>query len=157
MFVKRNSPRGLAWFALALLAGVRPEEADRLQWSDIDLDRGMVTVDAAASKVRSRRIIHLMPAAVAWLKSARKLGAEMGVPRITRRRYLRAVRAKLGFEKWPTDLLRHTAASYLLAHHQDAGKVALELGNSPAVLFRHYRELVTREAAERFWNLKPRR
>jgi len=41
----------------ALLAGLRPVEADRIQWSDIRLDTGTVTVDAA-SKVRQRRILH---------------------------------------------------------------------------------------------------
>lgn len=157
VFARRKLPRGLAWFALALMAGVRPEECDRLTWDALDLDRATLRIDAAASKVRRRRIVHLLPAAVAWLRIARNGGAELPLPRITRRRYLRAVRDRLGFEAWPQDVLRHSCASYLLALWQDAGKVADELGNSAAILLRHYRELVHREDAERFWRLIPRR
>jgi hypothetical protein len=29
------------------------------------------------------------------------------------------------------------------------------MGNSPAVIFQHYRALVTPEAAEKFWKLTP--
>jgi integrase len=154
--IKRRQPRGLAWFALALMAGVRPEECDRLSWGDVDLDRGIVTVDAAASKVRQRRIVHLQPAAVAWLRLAGGLGAELPLPHVTRRRYLRDLRDRLGWKAWPQDILRHTCASYLMALWQDAGRVAAELGSSPGILLRHYRELVRREDAERFWRLIPR-
>lgn len=57
---------------------------------------------------------------------------------------------------WPKDVLRHSCASYLLALKRDAQAVALELGNSPTILFKHYRELVSQEQARRFWNLIPR-
>lgn len=155
VFVKRRHPTGLGWFALALMAGIRPEECDRLTWSNVDLESGIVTVDAAASKVRRRRIVHLQPAAAAWMRLAKKLGAVLPLPHTTRRRQLRSVRKKLGWDSWPKDILRHTCASYLMATWQDAGRVAAELGNSAGILLRHYRELVTRKEADRFWNLRP--
>ncbi len=43
------------------------------------------------------------------------------------------------------------------ALHQDAGKVVLMLGNSPAILLKHYRELVTPEECEAFWAILPKR
>jgi hypothetical protein len=46
------------------------------------------------------------------------------------RRYRRQLARHLRFEKWPKNLLRHTAASYWLADWQDAGKAARELGNN---------------------------
>lgn len=156
VFMKRTNPRGLAWFALALMAGIRPEECDRIRWQDVDLDRGIVTVDAAASKVRQRRIVHLQPAAVAWLQLSKKLDAQLPLHPTSRRRFPRQVRDKLGFEAWPKDVLRHTCASYLMASWQDAPRVAAELGNSVDILMRHYRELVRRDDAERFWRLLPR-
>lgn len=156
VFIRRRHPRGLAWFVLALLAGIRPEECDRLTWVAVDLREGIVTIDAAASKVRRRRIVHLQPAAAAWLKIARQEGGELPLAHVTRRRYLRAARERLGWTAWPQDILRHTCASYLLALWQDAGRVASELGNSAGILLRHYRELVRRVDAERFWALIPR-
>lgn len=149
------NPRFLGWLTLALLAGIRPEEADRIRWVDVDLVNGTVRVDAAASKVRQRRIVHLQPSAVAWLTVARELASPLPLPGVTRRRYLRKLRARLGFSVWPKDVLRHCAASYWVALWQDVGKVANELGNSAGVLLRHYRELVTKAEAERFWALLP--
>jgi len=61
------------------------------------------------------------------------------------------MRGKLGFDTWPKDILRHTAASMLMATWEDEGKVAATLGNSPSILHAHYRELVARAKAERCW------
>jgi hypothetical protein len=38
---------------------------------------------------------------------------------------------------------------------QDANQVALEAGNSPAIIFKHYRELVTEEAAREWFGICP--
>jgi hypothetical protein len=63
--------------------------------------------------------------------------------------------AKLGLKAWPKDILRHTAASILMATWEDEGKLAATLGISPSVLHAHYRELVTRAEAKRFWGIGP--
>jgi len=55
--VRDELPIALGWLALALFCGLRPEEAEKIQWTDIDLKKGIVTVDAAASKVRWRRLV----------------------------------------------------------------------------------------------------
>lgn len=151
----KKNPRFLGWLSLALLAGVRPEEADRLTWEDVDLKLGTVRVDAAASKVRQRRIVHLQPSAIAWLALARKKKAPLPIAHVTRRRLLRQLRDHLKLEAWPKDVLRHSAASYWLALWQDAGKVAHELGHSAGILLTHYKELVTKEEAEKFWGIRP--
>ncbi len=150
-YTRKRMPRFLPWLTLAMFAGVRPEEADKLTRGDIDVKRGIVTVDALAAKVRSRRIVHLKPAAVAWLR----LKGDLPLPHVTRRRCIRKLRDVLGWPAWKKDVLRHTAASYWLASDPDVGKIAMELGNSPAVLFRHYRELVGEEQAKDFWALIP--
>ena len=64
---QKQAPRFLAWLVLGLFAGVRLNELDRLKWGDLDLDAGRLRIDAAASKVRQRRIVHLEPAAREWL------------------------------------------------------------------------------------------
>ena len=150
-FVRWNIPRFIPWMALALFAGIRPEEIDRLTWADVDLERGAVTINAAASKVRRRRVTPLTPAAVAWLR----LGGDLAIPYVSRRRYIRRVRNHLGLSVWPQDVLRHTAATYWLHEHGDAGKVALWLGNSARILLAHYRELVSEADAGAFWAIRP--
>jgi site-specific recombinase XerD len=149
--VRAKLPSFLPWVVLAVFAGIRPEELDRLSWANVELERGLVTVDAAASKVRRRRLVNLHPTAVAWLR----LGGDLPLPVWKRRQMLQVLRDELGLKAWPQDVLRHSAASYMLARDEDAAKVALQLGNSPAVLFQHYRELVSKEAAAAFWGLLP--
>ena len=53
------------------------------------------------------------------------------------------------------NLLRHSYASYRLADVQDASKVSLEMGNSPNVLLRDYRELVTPTQAKEWFTVLP--
>ena len=140
---------------LALFAGIRPEELEKIGWESVDLAAGKVRVDAAASKVRRRRIVHLMPNALEWLAFSKELGAALPYSRSSRCRALARAARRLGFSTWPQDVLRHSAASYLMTHTRDVGRVADDLGNSPSILLRHYRELVTTENALAFWNLIP--
>lgn len=58
--------------------------------------------------------------------------------------------------QWPPNALRHSFASYHLAHFRDAAQLALELGHTTTeVLFNHYREVVTPEEAEKYWKIGP--
>jgi len=151
-FTRQNMPGFLPWLAAGMFAGLRPGELDGLTWDAVNLDRGIITIDAPTTKVRQRRIVHLRPAAVAWLQ----LGGELPMVLATRRRCLRRLRTAMGWQEWPKDCLRHTAASYWLAAVPDAQAVALELGNSPGILHRHYRDLIREEGAvEQFWALTP--
>lgn len=148
-------PRFLAWLTLAVFAGIRPLEIDRLSWDAIDLAGGTVRIDPEGSKVRQRRVVHLKPNAVAWLLKAQQIGAELQIPHVSRRRFLRDLKAVFGLAKWEADILRHTCASYWLCSDNDAGRIALELGNSVPILMRHYLELVTKEESEKFWGISP--
>lgn len=44
-------------------------------------------------------------------------------------------------------------ASYRLAEVKSAAQVSLEMGNSPQMIFRHYRELVSEADAKKFFSL----
>lgn len=39
---------------------------------------------------------------------------------------------------------------------QSADQVALEAGNSPSIIFKHYRELTTEEQAEKWFSIMPK-
>jgi len=139
------------YLILGLFAGIRPEEITRLDWSAVDLETKTVMVDG---KTRRRRIVALEPKAVALLADWPIKRGMVAPSNSTLRRFKTRARAALGLSAWPQDLLRHTAASYLLALHGDAGKVATMLGNSSAVLLSHYHEPVKKEDCDRFWSLK---
>ena len=52
---------------------------------------------------------------------------------------------------WKHNALRHSFISYRLAAVQNTAQVALEAGNSPQMIFRHYRELVRPADAEKWF------
>ena len=57
--------------------------------------------------------------------------------------------------EWKHNALRHSFCSYRLAKVKSAAEVALEAGNSPQMIFRHYRELVTGKEAEEWFAITP--
>ena len=57
--------------------------------------------------------------------------------------------------EWKANALRHSYISYRLADVQDTNRVALEAGNSPRMIFQHYRELCTPADAHTWFLLTP--
>jgi hypothetical protein len=51
--------------------------------------------------------------------------------------------------------LRHSYGSYRMATTDDAQKVSIEMGNSPTMIFRNYRKVVTKAEAEKWFEIRP--
>jgi len=143
--------------AIGMFAGLRASEIARLDWRSIDLDRRFIEVAAAKSKTAQRRLVTISDNLHTWLAPFRAISGEVRLPSSAyRRRFAKALKTA-GFESWPHNALRHSFASYYLAHHQDAVKTALELGHTESrTLFAHYRELVKLEDAKAYWKIFPR-
>ena len=73
----------------------------------------------------------------------------------TRAAVNQAQAGRVDLRPWPDNALRHSAISYRLALTRDLPRVATEAGNSPAIVQRHYAELVKPEAARRFFGILP--
>ena len=58
--------------------------------------------------------------------------------------------------EWPRNVLRHSFISYRIAQVKSADQVALEAGNSPSIIFKHYRELTTEEQADKWFSIRPK-
>ena len=145
-------------------AGIRTAEINRLDWADIDLGGKMVKVAASKAKTRSRRIVPLCDAAIAWLKpySARtgKVAyyAETNKYAAAVMSDVRTARELQGYftePEWRKNALRHSYISYRLADTQNAHRVAIEAGNSETIIFKNYRELVTEEEAGAWFSILP--
>jgi|GEM_PF-671362 len=147
------NPRLLAWFALSTFAGLRPEEAEQTTWADIHFDEGWVKVEAQTTKIRQRRVVYPMRMAMEWLKEAQKLKSLLPLTVKQRTIERNKLRAVLGWEKWKQDCTRHTASSYWLAHTGEAAKIADALGHSEKIMRKHYKALVTKAEAKKFWKL----
>ena len=159
--------------AIGFFAGIREAELLRLDWRDIDFDGGLIEIKARKAKTASRRLIKIRPNLIKWLEPHRKLSGPVApfADRATREGMMRN-RRRFGFgtpgtetpaeiatgitlRPWPDNAARHSFASYALAKEQDLSGLALEMGNSPSIILKHYRELVRPKAAEAYWNIFP--
>lgn len=134
--------------AIRYFAGLRTSEAVALEETEIRLDAGLIEVTAAKAKTRRRRLVTIEPALRAWLD----LGGRLPLRQVANR--LAAV-PRLAGVAWPANVCRHSFCSYHLAQFRSAARTALEAGHSEAMLFAHYRELVTPRAAAEFWGIVP--
>lgn len=146
----RKNPKGMTWFVLTTLCGLRPDEARKTPPGKIQLDAGVIVVDTQTTKVRERRVVTPMKEAMKWLRLSLKLGGKTPMSKQCKKRLLKEFRAVLGFAKWPKDITRHTAASIWLARIKSASEVAEQLGNSERVLKRDYKALITPKQLEEY-------
>ncbi len=154
----------LVYHALGLFAGLRVAEIQRLDWADIDLAGGWITISAAKSKTRSRRLVPVLDALKEWIspfsqKSGPIIKAEFRKRQETARNAAGFTPAREGqladtLKPWPSNGLRHSFVSYRLAATNDAAKTALESGHSQEILHAHYKELVRPEAAADFFAIR---
>jgi integrase len=164
------SPEAVPVVAIGLFAGVRVAELAKLDWSEIDLEVGLIEIRAHKAKTRRRRLVTIEPVLGAWLRPHWKASGPIATA--AAKAQLKQARRIAGFgiagqesaeekaagielQPWPSNVLRHSFGSYWLAHRPDVAALALQMGNTPAVIFAHYRELVRPADAARFWALLP--
>jgi integrase len=141
--------------ALAAFAGLRAEEILRLEWSDVERRPRFIEVAAHKAKTATRRIVPIADSLSRWLAIAPRNGELVWSH--SKAWYFEALRnaaAPAGIT-WKQNALRHSFISYRLAEIQDVNRVALEAGNSPQMIFRHYRELATPEQARTWFAIAP--
>lgn len=149
----------IPWLAIAAFCGLRSAEILRLEWKDVHLDEKFVEIRAANAKTGARRSVPLCDAALSWLQPL--AGREGRVAHYWNENKfcaaviadVHSVRRQSGNREkfqWKRNALRHSFCSYRLALLKDAPRVALEAGNSPAMIFRHYHRL-SKDAEATAW------
>jgi len=146
------SPDLLPYWAIGLFAGLRVVEVHHLQWSDVDFEDALIT--ARSSKTGRKRFVKMQPNLVEWLKPYRgSQGAVVDL--VNLRRATAEDRKAAGLDEWPVNALRHSFGSYWLAQFSDINGLAVQMGNSPEVIERHYRKAVRPKDAHRYWAISP--
>ena len=151
------SPALIPWLVIGGFCGLRAAEQQRLDWSDIKLERGHIEMRSVKTKTRRRRIVPISENARQWLVPFRQgsgpvsfyagnQGAQKVVARLCQR---------LGM-KWRRNGLRHSFCTYDYARHGNKYETSKTAGNSPEILDRHYLEAATKEDAEAWFSIRPK-
>jgi integrase len=149
--LSKSAPEIVPYVAVCAFAGLRPSEAASPLWLDIHLDTMQIEVKARHSKTRRYRLVPIQPNLGEWLMRFRR---EDGPIYYSRRKFREAYKAA-GMHEWKMDILRHSYGTYRLPLLKSAGALALEMGNSPDVIFRHYRRPMNEATASTYFDLRP--
>jgi integrase len=153
--LSKAKPDLIPYLTLIAFGGVRAAEVVRLSWDAIDFERGRIIVPAAVAKTGRKRKIDMQPNLVAWLEPFRTKHGKIYANTPERRIPRLAKAAKL---PWKKNAMRHSFGSYRLEQTKNAGQVSLEMGNSIAMVQKHYADIgVTAEATTEYWAIEPER
>jgi len=143
------------YLAIAGFAGIRAAEIMRLEWADFNFARGHITVAPHKAKTATRRLVPISPNLAEYLRPYHRAEGPLFKGRAEERAVAFAKRN--GIDRWPKNCLRHSYASYRLAAIKSVAEVALEMGNSPSMLFNNYRELADEHDAKAWFAIAPKR
>ena len=148
-----------AWLVAGAFAGLRTREIFAVNNSAIDWEYDEIVIrhqdakQGEAARPRSATIYepfkHHMPRGDADKPLVHGWSKKRWKP------VIREACQVIGVEslEWPANCLRHSFASYHLAHYKDATKTAFLMGTSPRLLYETYANLVSRRDAAKWWEL----
>jgi integrase len=143
------------FLAIGAFAGLRSAEIERLDWKDVKFSTGYIVVEAAKAKTAARRTIRMTDNLKEWLQDyAKKRGRVWPHSKP----YLYEALAKLATTAkvtWKHNALRHSFISYRVAETGAVNETSLEAGNTPAMIFSNYRQVVVPEEAKRWFSICP--
>ena len=171
-FLNYSRTEMVPFLAIGAFAGLRSAEIERLDWSEVHLKDRFIEIKAAKAKTASRRIVPISTNLAKWLKPHVKdegrvvpfdnVNKQIGWLVEDTNKALKEAAEKAGKDpekakkvKWKKNALRHSFISYRVAETQDVPQVALEAGNSPQIIFQHYRELVQPKEAKAWFVITP--
>jgi site-specific recombinase XerD len=149
----KKDPNMTAYFALCLFGGIRPEEAERMTWKqNIKLATKEIYIQAAISKTKKDRLFVMSDNLFAWLQHCQDV--KPLVPQVNIKNLRVRISKRLGFD-WIQDGLRHTFATFHYSKHHDLEELRHIMGNSPGVIERFYKGVISASEIEKFWNILP--
>ena len=151
------------YLALCLFGGLRPYEAARLKWEQINLADGEIRLKGPQTKTGKGRVVAISDTLKAWLTRYRD--QEVIYCR-TFDRGLQELRVRIGYgpptkehphlQPWVPDVLRHTAISHYFRLTGSYGRSAEQFGNSEGIIKDHYQGRVSSADTKRFYAILPK-
>lgn len=147
----------LPTLAIKLFSGMRSEEVFRMDWSAVKFDQDVLVLSKEITKTKLRRPVPLLPNLKLWLLPHRESKGRIAGRWISAKTMCRAWTdnaEKVGVV-YKKNAMRKSYISYRVAETKDVAQVALESGNSPAIIQSDYLELVTEADAKRWFAIVP--
>ena len=150
------------YVALCLFGGLRPFEAARLAWEQVNLVDKEIRLKGQQTKTGKGRMVVICPTLKAWLT---RYKSDNEIYRPAFDLALRELRASIGYgeptkenpdlKPWVPDILRHTAISHYFRATGSYGRTAEQFGNSESIIKKHYQSRVSSKDTKRFYALRP--
>jgi integrase len=150
--------------AVCLFAGLRPDEAKRLTWEQVNFADKEIRLESIQTKTKTARVITIQPTLMKWLAAHK---GKTFFPANWRREF-DAVKAAAGFtgranhdgtdtgKPFPHDVMRHTAISHFFRDCGSYGLTAEQFGNSEAIIKKHYQGRVSSADTKKFYGIRPK-
>ena len=154
---RNHAPELVAYLAIAVFAGVRLTELQRLTWESVNFDLRYIYIGGGVSKVRNERYVDMEDPLIKWLELYRQTSGPIA-PQDTYvfNKLFNRARKEAGLKDgWTPDILRHSFASYHVAKHEWKDKTALMMGSSVKMLDTHYRRPLHWSHVREFWRIPP--
>ena len=150
--LEKTDPAYLPYLTIGAFAGLRMSELENLDWSEIDLAERLILVNSEGKT--GRRYVKVSDNLAAWLAPlAQKQGLVISPRSARTARRNACTYAELA--EWPDNGLRHSFASYHVAHHKNTANTAHEMGNSEKMVKAHYENLVKPAEGAAWWQIVP--
>lgn len=123
----------------------------------MNLSSRHIEVKGAKAKTRQRRLVTVSDNLANWLEPHIKNAGRI-TPSANQDVFgenLKDIARASGISEWPHNALRHSFGSYLYAKSKNENLTAAEMGNSPAVIFKHYVAVVRNGDENRYWAINP--
>lgn len=173
IMLRRVPGEFLPWLVLSSFSGLRSEEIapklkpkskwkipgvpeyskPPLRWSAVKRAQGYIDLPAATSKVRKRRLVPIPPLLESWLEHIGPPADGMICALLPAEKITGWLGEAVG--GWKKNALRHSYGSYRAAQIKNLPALAIEMGNSVAIIENHYREAVSESQSEKYWSLTP--
>lgn len=141
------------YLATALFGGLRDAELKRLDWRDVQFLTGYIRISASVSKTRRERLVPIADNLKAWLQPLARAQGPVTPPNA--RKLLERAREDAEITEWPHDATRHSFGTYEMARTRDIGLVSEVMGNSPAIVQRHYKAAIPFEQGAEYFAIVP--
>jgi len=142
-----------------LYAGIRPHEAARLTWEQIDLENKTISIEPRHSKTGGARLVTIHPSLLRLLQPRRQPGSTPICP-VNWPKHWRTIHKRAGWggtRRWIPDILRHTFATYHLKYFRSYTLLQFETGHRNSDLLRtRYVNMQGTGDPKLFWNEAPR-